>query len=89
MPSNPETVLPTSLTNYEIVTLNNASADQITQLITGFADQLTTCDVSHLNEQAESYWRVWQKAFENVRNMFASLKITLKIKTPFFESEVQ
>jgi hypothetical protein len=89
LPSEPETVLPIKLKNYEILELNNANADQIAQLITRVADQLTTGDVSHLNQKSESYWRAWQKAFENVRNMHASMKISLKIKTPFFESELK
>jgi hypothetical protein len=89
LPAQPDTILPTALKNYEIVRLYNASPDQITRLITGVADQLTVGDVSHLNEQSEPYWRAWQKAFENVRDTLASMKISLKIKTPFFESEVK
>jgi hypothetical protein len=89
LPKEPGTILPVSLKNYEILELNNNSPDQIGQLITGIADQLTTGDVSHLNEKSEPYWRTWQRAFESVRDMITSMKISLKIKTPFFETEVK
>jgi len=86
----PGSVLPAKLENSEVLELNNLDAAEITRLLSALADKLVAGDVSKLNVNSEDYWRGWQRAYEDIRGTILGLskKVTLKIKTSFFEIEL-
>ena len=82
---------PTDLKNFQVLELNGADASEIMRLLTDLADKLVAGDLTKLNPNSENYWRAWQRSFEGVCNTLVGLskKVTLKIKTLFFETEIK
>ena len=86
---SPET-FPNELKNFQVIDLNNATASEVIRLLNDLADKLVASDISEIDPHSEEYWREWQRSFEAVKNTIITLskKITLKIKTGFFEADI-
>ena len=87
--SYPET-FPNELKNFQVIDLNNVTASEVIRLLNDLADKLMTSDISEIDPYSEEYWRKWQRSFEAAKNTIITLskKVTLKIKTVFFEVDI-
>jgi hypothetical protein len=86
----PSTFLDT-LYNYNVIALNGAEPAQIARLLNHLADTLLVSGIVKLDSHTEGYWRTWERTFESMRKFLVgvSSKITFKIKTEFFETDIK
>lgn len=87
--SYPDT-FPEGLKNFQVLELNGSSASESMRVLNKLADQLVARNLDELNPASEDYWRRWQKSYLAIRDTVVVLseKVTLKIKTSFFEVDI-
>jgi len=83
------TFLPTPPTNYYLVSLNDKSADEVMQLLTRVADNVTAERIADLNSDSEKYWGWWQKVWEGLRDFLKSRQMSVTIKTPVSDIRIE
>ena len=76
--------------NYYLLELGDASASEITELLTELTNQIFTDRLSELEPKSEGFWRGLQRCFEASRDSIVgfSKKIKLTINTVFFTVEI-
>ncbi len=85
---DPSTFLPTPLESHYTISLNNKSADEIMQVLSRVADKITADRLRELDTNSASWWEGWTRAFVSIRQTLASLRISVRIKTPWSEVNI-
>jgi hypothetical protein len=82
---------PHELKNFYVIELNGADSGKIASMLADLADKVASAKLDELDPESERFWRAWQSTFEQARSILlgASKKVTIKIKTGFFEAELK
>ncbi len=76
-----------NLGNHLVLSLNNLSAADTTQLLNGIATQLVSSELANQDTQSEQYWRSLQTAFQTSNDPLLK-KVSVTFETAFFSTAI-